>query len=432
MIRSLVPISALLLSVAFLLLGHGLLLTLLPIKASLLGFTSLQIALTGSAYFLGFVSGCLLTPHILKRVGHVRGFAVSASIYLIVALLFSSFQTFAIWFLLRFCIGASVSGLYMIIESWLNNSADSSNRGSILSFYSMLSLLMITLAQQLLNLGESNYQTLFMIAAIFVALAIIPVSLTVALQPAPVQNVKVSFKKIWQHSHIATIGTIVVGLITGSFWSLAPVYAAQSGFDNTQLALFMSATVMGGAFLQIPLGRFSDKYDRRIVLQFNAIFGSVISLAIVFASSWSGFVGWPAAVLTFFWGSVCMTSYALCIAHVNDNAKPDDFLVIGSGMLITYGLASALGGPIASLVMSAIGAEGLYAFMSLILALFAIIIFVRRNKHILPATAVENTSFQASAGLTTTAALEIDPRAKHSDVEEDFVGNNIDKTKTIK
>ncbi|MDC8831442.1 MFS transporter [Alteromonas gilva] len=413
MVRSLIPISALLLSDALLLLGHGLLLTLLPVAANQLGFSSVQVALTGSAYFLGIIAGCLATPHVLKRVGHIRGFAVLACAYLIFTLLFAWLQSFTLWLVLRFALGAAVSGLYMIIESWLNERADATNRGTIFSFYSMLNLLMITVAQQLLTLGDISYQLLFSIAAVLIALSIIPVSLTLSLAPAAVKNVRISFRKVWQHSHIAMIGAVILGLVTGAFWSLGPVYAADSGFTNTQLALFMSATVLGGACFQLPVGRFSDRYDRRIILMYNALSGALISLAMVVASHWSGFAGWPAALLAFLWGGACMTSYAICLAHVNDNATPKDFLPIGSGMLITYGISSAVGGPLAAGLMSIMGAQGLYAYMTFFLALFAVIVLFRRRTHVLPDTADDHQTFQPSAGITTPMALEIDPRTEH-------------------
>ncbi|NVK57257.1 MAG: MFS transporter [Alteromonadaceae bacterium] len=413
MVRSLIPISALLLSDALLLLGHGLLLTLLPVAANQLGFSSVQVALTGSAYFLGIIGGCLATPHVLKRVGHIRGFAVLACAYLVFTLLFAWLQSFMLWILMRFALGAAVSGLYMIIESWLNERADASNRGTIFSFYSMLNLLMITLAQQLLTLGDVSYQLLFSIAAVCVALSIVPVSLTLSLAPAAVSNVKISFRKVWLHSHIAMIGAVIMGLVTGAFWSLGPVYAADSGFTNTQLAMFMSATVLGGACFQIPIGRFSDRYDRRIILMYNAVSGALISLAIVVTSYWSGFAGWPAAVMAFLWGGTCMTSYAICLAHVNDNATAKDFLPIGSGMLITYGISSAVGGPLAAGLMSVVGARGLYAYMTFFLITFAVIVMVRRRTHVLPDTTDEHQTFQPSAGMTTPMALEIDPRTEH-------------------
>lgn len=60
----LLPITALLFSQALLLIGHGLQLTLLPIRAAMEQFTDFQIATTGSSYFLGFVLGCLISPHL--------------------------------------------------------------------------------------------------------------------------------------------------------------------------------------------------------------------------------------------------------------------------------------------------------------------------------------------------------------------------------
>lgn len=420
--QAILSISSLLSSNAFLLLGHGLLLTLLPMVTIELGFSSLQTAFTGSAYFLGFVSGCLLTPYILRRVGHIRSFSVLASCYLILILLIGYLDSFTLWLLLRFIIGAAISGLYMIIESWLNERADSTNRGTILSFYSMLSLTMIVLSQQFFNLSDNNYRVLFVAAAILVSLSIIPVSLTSSLAPAPVQNIKVSFRKVWQHSHVAMIGVVIVGLVTGAFWSLAPVFAEASEFSNSQLAMFMSTSVLGGACCQIPLGKFSDRFDRRIVLFYIAAFGAFVSILMVLAAfTMSSFAGWPSIVLSFFWGGSCMTMYAICIAHVNDNAEAEDFIPIGGAMLITYGISSAIGGPVASVVMKLLGAPGLYIHTAVFLILLAIIIVIRRSKHELPTVTDDNDSFQPTAGMTTPMALSLDPRTEDPSNPEELL-----------
>jgi MFS family permease len=297
MILSLIPLAALLISDALVLLGHGLLLTLLPVSANLLGFSDLQIGLTGSSYFTGFVTGCFTTPIILQRVGHIRTFAVLASLYIVVILFFAWSKSFVSWMLLRFIIGTIISGIYMIIESWLNERADANKRGAILSFYAMMNLAMITLAQQLLNLSHNNIPMLFTIAAIFLSLSIVPVSLTLTLAPAPVNKIRVNFKKVWKQSHIGLIGSIFAGLITGSFWSLAPIYAKDSGLTTFQIANFMSAVVIGGAIFQIPLGRFSDTFDRRVILTFIALSGAVISMVIFVLSFQSFYAGLVSSIL---------------------------------------------------------------------------------------------------------------------------------------
>ena len=420
MLRALIPISSLLMSNAFLLLGHGLLLTLLPIAASEAGFSDTQVALTGSAYFLGFVSGYLATPYMLKRVGHIRSFAVLATSYSVVILIFPLLPEFYSWMLLRFIIGIVISGLYMIIESWLNGNATPQNRGSILSIYTTLNLIMVMCGQQLFNLGAAVEDVmLFSLAAILISIAIIPVSLTRSAAPAVVHQVKLNMVKVWQHSHIALIGAIVAGLVTGAFWSLAPIYATDNGFDSSQLGLFLSATVLGGACFQLPLGKLSDKFDRRTVLMYAALMGSAVSLSFVYLPHFvSVFAGWPAFISAFFWGGSCMTLYAICLAHANDNATSDDFVEISSAMLITLGLSSAIGAPLASLTMGLMGADGLYAFTSGSLIIFFIIVLFRRRSHIPPSTLEEKEEFRTVTDMAGPAAYEMDPRTEVDAIEE--------------
>lgn len=429
MIYSLLPLTALLISDALVLLGHGLLLTLLPITANQIGFSDFEVGLTGSSYFVGFVVGCLATPMVLKRVGHIRTFAVVASSYAATILLFTWLQNFAGWMLLRFMVGAMVAGIYMIIESWLNERADAKSRGTILSFYAMMNLMMITLAQQFLNLGTLNTEFLFVLASILLSLSIIPVSITLALAPTPVNKISVDFKKVWRHSRIGIIGTVCTGLITGSFWALAPIYGSQSGFSAFELANFMSAAVLGGALFQIPLGRFSDRFDRRLILIFITLSGAFVSFLTFFMAGQSIYAGWVSTVLAFIWGGMGMTLYAICLAHANDNADSADFVDIGSAILITYGLSSAIGAPIASAFMSLFGHAALFMFMGGSFIAFTIALVARRRAHILPDTTDDHETFQVVAGMTTPEAFHLDPRADNEDEiafeEDDFQNADI-------
>ncbi|RBW45138.1 MFS transporter [Psychromonas sp. B3M02] len=413
MINALIPVTSLLMSNALLLLGHGLLLTLLPIAANSFGFSDTQVALTGSAYFLGFVSGCLTTPFMLKRVGHIRSFAVLATSYTVVILIFPLLPEFYAWMLLRFLIGLVISGLYMIIESWLNGNATAQNRGTILSVYTTLNLIMVMCGQQLFNLGSVQDAMLFSLAAILISIAIIPISLTRHAAPVMVQQVKLNMYKVWEHSHIALIGAVVAGLVTGAFWSLAPIYAKTNDFNNIQVGLFLSSTVLGGACFQLPLGKISDKLDRRSVLMYSALIGSLVSLTFFYLPQFiPSFAGWPAFISAFFWGGTCMTLYAICLAHANDNATSEDFVEISSAMLITLGLSSAIGAPLASVSMSQLGANGLYAFTGICLIIFFVIVLFRRRSHIPPSILEEKEEFRSVTDMAGPTAYEMDPRTE--------------------
>ena len=412
--KLLFPFIALLLSDALLLAGHGLQLTLLPLRAESIGFTPTQIGITGSSYFLGFVLGCLVTPLILRRVGHVRAFAVLGAGFSAVVLVFTITQSFLAWLVLRFVVGACISGLYMIIESWLNEQSSSTNRGTLLSVYSLINLLMLMVGQQLLNLGEPSAGLLFSIAAILLALAVIPISLTTALTPAPVQHVRIDPGKVWELSHVGMFGAMASGLITGAFWSLGPVFAQGAGLDTQQITLLLSATVFGGAVFQLPLGRLSDHYDRRLVLFGSAIVGAGISMLIVaFAMQGQGIM----ILLSFLWGGCAMTMYAISLAHANDRAPPEEFVMVSSVLLLTYGLSSAIGAASASLSMAAVGPQGMFYFTGACFLAFALAVAVRRRDHVLPVHD-ETEPFQVIAA-TSPAVFEMDPRTGTAEMEVD-------------
>lgn len=407
----LLPFVALLLSDALLLAGHGLQLTLLPLHAQNIGFTPTQIGLTGSAYFLGFVLGCLATPLILRRVGHVRAFAVLGSGFSVLMLIFNLVESFPVWLLLRFIVGACISGLYMVIESWLNERATAQTRGTLLSIYSIINLVMIAVGQQLLNLGGPSAGTLFSIAAILLALAVIPISLTTALTPAPVKHVRIDFGKVWRLSHVGIMGATASGMITGAFWSLGPVFGRDAGLDTQQITLFLSATILGGAVFQLPLGRISDHFDRRLVVFVSALAGALMSALMVMYAGQGQVV---LALLSFLWGGCAMTLYAISLAHANDRAPPEEFVMVSSALLLTYGLSSAIGASSASMLMAAIGPAGMFVFAGGCFVVFASAVALRRREHVLPVHD-ETEPFRVIAA-TSPAAFELDPRT--GDLEE--------------
>lgn len=420
-ITLLVPIAALLLSDALLLVGHGLLLTFLPLAAQSAGFSDTQVALTGSAYFLGFVTGCLVTPAIVRRVGHIRSFAVLATSYSAIVLVFSILPQFLSWLLLRFLVGAAISGLYMIIESWLNERSTNETRGTILSIYTVINLLMITVGQQMLNVVKVDSHQLFSLAAILLSLAIVPVSLTLSLAPAPLEQVSLNLKKVWRQSHVGLIGAIVSGLVAGAFWALGPLYATSQGFETFQMTLFMTAVVLGGAVFQFPLGRLSDSYDRRVVVFALALASTAMSIVVAVLPEFAPpqFSAWLPILMAFLWGGAVMPQYAICLAHANDHALPEDFVMVGGGMLLTLGAFSAIGAPLASFAMNMLGPQGLFFYSAACMFIFAAAIAVRRRTHVLPSLEEdeENEPFRAATDMATPAAFEMDPRA--AELEED-------------
>ena len=406
----LLPVAALLLSDAFLLVGHGLSFTALPLRAVAEGFSDSAIAITGSAYFLGFIAGCLITPRVVRRVGHIRSFAVLSSAFSALVLLFPMVPEVISWTLLRAATGACMSGLYMIIESWLNERASSDGRGALLSIYTIINLVMIILGQQAVNLAPAQDPMLFAGAAVLLSLAVIPVSLSGATAPAPIADVQLDLRALWRISPVGLGGAAMLGLITGSFWALGPVYGRTLGLETQAVTWLISGATLGAALFQYPLGRLSDHLDRRLVLLFSSLAGAGVAFALaLFSSAPAGFL----IALATLWGGCVLTLYAICSAHANDRAEPAQFVMIGTSLLLTYGATSAVGAPLAAFAMQRVGPSGLWWFVGTMLLVFALGVAQQRRQKPRPVLQ-ETEHFVLSASLTP-AGLELDPRAEDAE-----------------
>ncbi len=379
--HALAPVSALLIGVSILLAGQGLQGTLLPVRASLEGFSTLLIGFIGGAYFLGFTLGCLKGGELVKRVGHIRVFAAMTALASSTPLLHGLILSPLVWVLLRMFTGFCFAVLYVVIESWLNERSTAENRGVIFSTYVMITLTVLAAGQMMVLLYDPREMQLFAIAAVLVSVAAIPVVLSNSPSPEQPEAVDLNIQRLFKISHAGTIGCLMTGFSNGSFWALAPVFTVTLSDDSSLAAWFMTSAVIGGALGQWPLGFLSDKIGRRRVLSGTALMAGSISLIIVFFVDGFSFVG--INILAAVWGAAAFPQYAISVAHTNDFAGPDEYVMVSSGLLLMYGIGAILGPFFASAVMTLSDATGLYLFIALmhfILAMYVIIRSVRGTK----------------------------------------------------
>lgn len=402
------PVSALLLSVAFLLAGNGLQGTLLPIRAGMELFTTPDIGILGSAYYIGFASGCLLGGRILRRAGHIRTFTAMASIASAVALAHALVLSPWFWWIARATTGLCLAVLFMVIESWLNERSTKETRGTVLSIYLIINLTVITVGQMMITLYDPGGWPLFALASILVSLAAVPIAFTASPAPAEVKVVSVRIWRMYGFTPVGFAGCVAVGLANGSFWSLGPVFAQRTGLDVTGVAVFMSATVLAGAAGQWPLGRASDRVDRRYVIAIACTGAAVAGAALA-----SGFLVTQTHVLiaSCVFGIFAFPIYAIAVAHTNDHVPQGEFVESSSALLLLFGAGAVVGPLIASFIMSRIGPQGLYVFTALVhvaMAGFALYRMHRRER----AASEERTTFLhglETAGTVSNVFEDDDP-----------------------
>ncbi|MCW0232068.1 MAG: MFS transporter [Ferrovibrio sp.] len=406
MIATLAPVGALLLSVALLLTGNGLQGTLLPVRANLENFGALSIGVLGSAYYIGFVAGCILTPKLIRRVGHIRLFtamvAVASAIPLAHAMLVGSLP----WWLLRVMTGICMAGLYLIIESWLNERATPENRGLVFTTYTTVNFSVITLGQMLMLADDPLRFHLFSLASILVSLAAVPVALTRSPQPAPISSARLSLRKLYRVSPVGVAGVLTVGLANGAFWGMAPAFAAQAGLSVPQIAWFMSATVVGGALAQWPFGRLSDRMDRRRTILIACALACLAALLVIATA-----LAMPALMIgaAFLFGIFAFPVYALSVAHTNDMAKDVDFVAVAGGLLLINGAGSVIGPAVAGVAMDRFGPLGLFGFTALIHAAMAGFALYRMRQRAAPPQ--DQKADFVPMPSTAPVRADLDPRA---------------------
>ncbi|MFN3237538.1 MAG: MFS transporter [Pseudomonadales bacterium] len=336
-----IPISsigALFLSVAILLTGHGLQLTIAPLYASELGWSVTMIGFLGSAYFAGFVLGCLTIPRLVARAGHIRVFAVLSATATTALLLLALLDLLEGWLFARLLTGWSIAGIYMVIESWLNERTSPENRGTVLSIYTVLTLAAVALGQQLLGLGMPSAD-LILLGAILLSIGSIPLGLTRSPAPQPIAEVRFQFLAVYRHAHVAIVGAFLAGFVTSGFWVLGPLMARSLELADSEIGWFLSITILGGALLQIPIGRLSDKVDRRRVIAAVALLGFSVCVVAFSLGSWSV---WILLGAMFLFGGTAFPLYSLCLAHANDNSELP-LIEIGSVILLMHSAGSIIG-----------------------------------------------------------------------------------------
>ncbi|GAA0778139.1 MFS transporter [Roseibium denhamense] len=409
MAQTLLSVSALLLSVALLIFGHGLQTTLLPLAADRFYFSDFEIGAISSAYFVGMVLGCLGAPLLIMRAGHIRAFAALVSLMSGAAILHPVIIDPYAWMIIRIISGFSLAGFYMIVESWLNETATNENRGTVMSFY-------IVVLFSALMLGQVSVATMsissfipFAIASVTVSLAVMPVSLTTSTQPAPITLVRFRPAQLYRNSPAAFVGVLFIGAAQGSILTLTPLYGSQIGLTTNQAAIYTAAIIAGGLVAQWPIGRLSDKVDRRLVMIGLGLAAATASLGIITIEP-TTFI--PALISAFLLGTVTQPLYAVTVAHAFDHAPTEAFVETSSGMLLSFGIGSVIGPISASVLMEFFGPGGLYVLViGTCLAMSAFVLTRVITREAL--TAEEKTDFEYAStaqvgSVISTEALDVE------------------------
>lgn len=401
-------LTSLLLGVALLLTGSGLLGTLLAVRGAQAGFDDRTLGLVMSGYFAGFFFGTFLGPPMIGRIGHIRAFAFFAALAAIAILLHPIWVNPWAWGLLRLVTGVALVGLYTTIESWLNTEPHPQTRAKVFSVYMMINLSALALGQLLLGWGGMELAILFNLTAILICASVMPVSATWLVQPEIPSLTRFSLRHLYELAPAATVGAGLSGLAMGAFWGLSPVYAGRIGLDTRGVALFMLVAIAGGALLQVPIGRISNGHDRRLALAITALAAAMVALAMLLPAVQANHRALFG--LFFLFGGLSFSLYPFAVAHMLDYLPRQHLLSGCSSLLLVNGVGSAIGPALAGGAMHRFGPSALPVYFAVMLVALASYLFVRLRFH-------RERTFAAPFRpmlRTTPSALELMPETEPS------------------
>tara|TARA_B100000963_G_scaffold321056_1_gene304037 strand:+ start:263 stop:1585 length:1323 start_codon:yes stop_codon:yes gene_type:complete len=406
--------------------SHGFQGNLLGIRAVLEDFNYIATGTMMSGYFIGYFVGANMVPNLVSKVGHIRVFAAFASIASLSALVHAVFVDPYVWTISRFLTGFSMIGIFIIVESWLNDRATNKTRGKVLSLYMLVTYIGMSMGNLLLNVSSpKNYEPFIMISLLF-SIALVPILLTKRKPPTFKKTSSIKIKELFKISPFGSFSTFCSGFIFSALLTMLSVYAVTMNLSVFETSVLLVGVTLAGALFQWPIGSLSDNYDRRLIIIGCCLFASVFTILSIFYSGLSfndllaeemfrfsyfavgtGMDKAKLFVFIILLAGMILPLFSLNLALVNDYIPKEKFVAAGGGLNIIFGLG-AIGGPIiCSILMSLLGPNGFFIhllFFLLIITLFGIFRLTKRKYEDNP-----ESTFTPLPKDITPLGIELDP-----------------------
>lgn len=402
------------LGMLLLMLGNGLQGTLLGVRGSLEDISPQLLGYVMSGYFAGFLFSSKVTPKLIKRVGHVRVFAALGSVVSAAFILFPVWVDPWFWMILRVIVGFCFCGIYIVAESWLNDSSDNATRGQALSLYLIVQMAGIVAGQLLLNIADPEGYELFVLITVLVSISFAPILLSSTRAPVFELSRPMSLAELVEASPLACFGMFMLGGVFAALFGMAAIYANQTGMSVAQTSYFVTAIYCGGLFLQYPIGWISDRLDRRILIISTA---GVCALSCMLAVL-AGVQFYALLVFAFIIGGTTNPLYSLLIAYANDYLESDQMAAASAGFLFINGIGAISGPIVVGLLMEKIGPHTFFVFIALLMTLVCIYGLYRMSQRSTISVA-DTVQYIPITSRTTQVATEIAAELSDEDFDDE-------------
>ncbi len=364
---------ALFVGLGLVMIGNGLNGSVLGVRAEAEGFSVGVSGLIMASYFLGFLSGSKYAEYALRNVGHIRVFAALASGASSIVLIQAISVEPITWAITRFLFGACMAGIYVVVESWLNDMATNKTRGRILSVYMIVSMGGVGIGQLMLGIEDRSGFRLFIFVSVLVSMSLLPVTLSATSTPPLVIPEPMPLSRLLKIVPTGVVSTFWTGAAAGVLFGMGAFYGARVGLSTKQISIFLSAPVLGALVFQWPVGWLSDHFPRRGVIFFVALAGAVASLLVLVVDAGSV----AAIIFMFGLGGAMFPLYSLTMAYSHDWIGPHERLGASATLIRVNGSGAVVGPLVVAALMSVSGSSSFFWTLAGIHSIIAAYILFR-------------------------------------------------------
>ena len=415
MLRSLIASWPLFFGLFLIMIGNGLLVFMLGVRASNAGFGTFISSIMMGGYFLGFFGGSQIVPKMLSTVGHIRTFGALSAIASAAVLMHLIKTDPILWTVMRVFTGFAYAGMYIVVESWLNAKATNETRGQMLSIYMIITMGGVGLGQITGGFDDGTAINLFLLASILVSIAVVPILISAAPAPEFAEPESVPLRHLYSISPLAMLGMGLQGMTASMTFGLGAIYATAIGLTSVQGAFFVASVTAGNMLLQYPVGRLSDIFDRRKIIMTVSL---VAGLAAFGASLMGPANYWLLLVLTALYGGFSLTIYSLCIAHANDYLTPSQMVGTASTLITVNGIGAIIGPPVVGALMDVAGTQVYFWIIALIHAVLVGLALLRMSVSA-SVPVLAQGPFVAVPEVGTAVAATLNPESAWDEEDDD-------------
>jgi MFS family permease len=324
---------------------------------------------------LGIMISVFTTPLLVHRFGAKYATIAAALGTATVILIYPFVEVYWWWFGLRILHGLFVSTLFAISEAWVVKFAEGAYRSRILAVYTSVLAASFGGGPALISFTGIDSPLPFIIGAVVLAIAAIPIFFVRDEAVDEADETPLSVLAFVRKAPVLLMAVGIFAIIDAAYLSFLPVYGVKMGMSQSTASLALTAFIVGNTVLQFPIGWLADHFKKRWVMGGCGIVVALTSALI--PVSFGTWIFWPLLTIA---GAASAGIYTVSLAELGDRFSGHELVTGTASFSTTWGLGALLGSLLAGWSIQNFGPNGLHYSISLIFALFLIIMITREYR----------------------------------------------------